>query len=41
MVSGVATCDGVSECTIDCITPDGLEPAEDCGGGLFACGPCP
>ena len=40
MVSGVVTCEGVSDCIVDCAVPDGVEPAEDCGGGTFACGGC-
>jgi len=32
----------VSNCDVDCVLADGsTEPAEDCGGGVRACGGCP
>ena len=41
MRSGIATCRDVSQCVVDCLVSGELEPAIDCGGGVFACGACP
>ncbi|MGE0787685.1 MAG: hypothetical protein AB7S26_18565 [Sandaracinaceae bacterium] len=42
MISGLVRCESVSDCDASCALPDGTtQPAEDCGGGVFACGGCP
>lgn len=42
MISGVARCTSVGGCDARCVLPDGsTEAATECGGGVFACGPCP
>jgi len=42
MIAGVVRCESVSNCDVDCVLADGsTEPAEDCGGGVRACGGCP
>ena len=37
MISGVTTCERAGDCDITCATPDGEEPAIDCGGGVYVC----
>lgn len=38
--SGTVTCARVGACEVSCIVGEATEPATDCGGGVFACGPC-